>query len=352
MSFLTVHNVVIRGIAACVPSTVEENLTFPLFEEGEAERVIKSTGIHRKHVVSAGTTTSDLCVPAVNRLLQELGWSTESVDVLIFASSSRDYITPSTSCILQDRLHLSEHVFTMDIPFGCTGWVHGMSVLSSLLSSGEMKRGLLLAGDTSTTMTYPGDKEARPLFGDAGTVTALEYSSEAETPVFFTFGTEGKNYEAIIVRDGGSRHPVTEESLKPIEYRKNIVRRNIDCVMEGVDVFVFSGIRGTQCVNDLCEHFHIDESEIDYFLFHQANRYMTERIRKKLKIDPAKVPYSLQDYGNTSCASIPLTVVTQCAEEYRKRKINSVACAFGVGLCWGGICFTTDKIICPDLVEF
>ena len=351
MSFLTVKNIALRGISACVPSRVEENTSLPCFAEGEAEKVIKSTGIHRKHVVEPGTTTSDLCVPAAKRLLSELGWREDSVDALVFVSASRDYITPCTACILQDRLGLSESVLALDIPLSCTGWVHGLSVLSSLLAPGGMKRGLLLAGDTNTTMTNPNDKESRPLFGDAGTATALEFE-EGTAPFFFTFGTEGKNYEAIIIPDGGYRNPATEESLKPVELAPGVVRRRVDCKMDGMDVFVFSGVRGAQCISDLYSHFDIVQDNVDFFLFHQANRYMTERIRKKLKIDPGKVPYCLQDYGNTSCASIPLTVVTQQSEAYRTRKLASIACAFGVGLCWAGIHFNSENIACPEVVVY
>ncbi|MGI5830977.1 MAG: 3-oxoacyl-ACP synthase III family protein [Thermoguttaceae bacterium] len=351
MSFLTIRHVALRGFAAAVPSRVEENVDLPFFAEGEAEKVIKSTGIERRHVVEPGTTTADLSLPAALRLLDELGWAPESIDALIFASSSRDYITPSTSCILQDRLGLSESIYTTDIPYGCTGWVHGMSVISALLATGEMKRGLLMAGDTSTQMNYPDDKESRPLFGDAATVTALEYSSECE-PLLFNFGTEGKNYQAIITRDGGMRHPFSESSLVPVEYGRGIKRRNIDCKIDGMEVFAFSSFRGEQCVREFYSHFGVAEEEIDYFLFHQANRYMIERIRKKLKVDPAKVPYSLSDYGNTSCASIPLTLLVKHPEDYRNRPLKTLACAFGVGLCWGAVHFTTNGLCCSDLILY
>ena len=345
MSFLTIPHVAVRGFAAAVPERVEENLGLPFFKEGEAEKVIKSTGISRRRVVGPGTTSSDLSIPAAHSLMQSLGWSPRSVDVLIFASSTRDYITPSTSCILQDRLELNETVYTADIPYGCTGWVHGMSVISSLMSTGELRRGLLVAGDTTTATENPEDKELRPLFGDAVSVTALEYDPSAD-PLFFNFGTEGKNYQAIIIPDGGMRQPFASTSLDPVEYGRGIKRRGIDCKIDGMEVFAFSSFRAEQCIKEIYSHFNVTEDDIDYFLFHQANRYMIERIRKKLNIDPSKVPYSLADYGNTSSASIPLTLLSQHREDYQTKSLTSLACAFGVGLCWGGLYFKTSRITC------
>lgn len=351
MAFISIDNVKIKGLSACVPSTIEENANLKLFKAGEAERIISSTGIARKRVVETGVTTSDLCVKAAEKLITDLGWDRGTIDCLVFVSSSRDYITPPTSCILQDRLQLKEECYAIDIPCGCPGWLYGLNVISSLLSHGDMKRGLLLVGDTSTTLNSPKDKETRPLFGDAGTVTALEFTPGAEQ-LNFMFATDGKSYDAIITRDGGSRNPVTEESLKEIEYGPNIVRRGVDCKIDGMAVFIFGLSKVPSCVKALMEHYNIIDEEVDLYLFHQANRYMNEKIRKKLKIDERKVPYSLTDFGNTSCASIPLTAVTQSRQLLIEKDNTIIACAFGVGLSWGSCKLNIDKIVCPELIEY
>lgn len=352
MAFLTVKNVVMRGISACVPSNIEENENLSLFKEGEAARVITSTGIHRKRVVDSQVTTSDLAVKAAEVLLEKLGWNRDSIDCLIFVSSSRDYITPSTSCIVQDRLGFSENCYTIDIPYGCTGWIYGTSVISSLLSHGNMKRGILLAGDTSTKMSNPGDKESRPLFGDAATATAFEYDPEAEESFHFVFGTDGKGHEAIITYDGGMRRPFNEESLKEVSYGNNIVRRNIDCKIDGMNVFAFGISKAPLSVLQLMKEYDLKEENIDYLLLHQANRYMNEKIRKKTAFPAGKVPYSLDDFGNTSCASIPLTIISRVKESFIKDYNRCIACAFGVGLSWGSMYFSSNKLICPDLIEY
>ena len=146
MAFLKIDNVAIRGLAACAPVTIEENADLPVFEEGEAERVINQTGIVRKHVVPPGTTALDLCKAAMEKLLEDLKWEKDSIDVLIFVSTTFDHIIPPNSCILQGMLELSEETLCIDLRQGCPGWTHGMTTMTSLLSHGGMKRGILLVG--------------------------------------------------------------------------------------------------------------------------------------------------------------------------------------------------------------
>ncbi|MDR1486181.1 MAG: ketoacyl-ACP synthase III [Planctomycetaceae bacterium] len=352
MAFLTINNVSIRGISACVPVQVEENIDLPLFlRAGEAEKVIASTGIQRKRILAPNQTASDLCVAAAEKLIAELKWDKNEIDVLIFVSSARDYILPPTSSILQDTLGLSENVHTLDIPSGCPGWVQGLNVLAALMANGDARRGLILAGDSPTLVNSPKDKETRPLFSDAGTATALEFSPNS-TPMNFLFETDGKKFKAIFIEDGGTRNPVNIESLREIEYAPNVIRKKINCKLDGMEVFAFGLAKVHTGVIKLMEHFGIVDNNVDFYLFHQANLYMNEKIRKKLKIDPAKVPYSLQNFGNTSGASIPLTIVAQCRAEYGGRKLSSVACSFGAGLNLCSCYFTTDSIVCPELIEY
>lgn len=353
MAFQTVFNVSIRGIAACVPKHIEENKGLSVFSEGEDIRVIAQTGIERKHTIIPGsnTTISDLCENAFDVLIENLGWERESIDALVLTSSTADYITPATSDVLQGKLNLSEDCIAFDIRQGCPGWIVGLDVVSSLVSNGFIKRAILLCGDASTLMSSPKDKESRPLFGDAGTATALEYNSEAPV-IQFHHGTRGKDFEAIITPEGGLRKPFSDNSLEYVEYGVNTLRRGIDCKMDGMSVFGFGMSVAPKSVISLMERFGLEMEATDYFIFHQANSYMNEKIRKKLKIPAEKVPYSLKDFGNTSCASIPLTIITQCREEFKSRKLNNIGCAFGVGLAWASVHFETDHIVCPDLVLY
>lgn len=352
MANFKVNNVSIKGISACVPTHVEENANLSVFKNGEAERVIKQTGIERKHKVEGfGITAADLCEKAFIKLVEGLGWEKESIDLLAFVTLTPDYLEPPTGCVLQGRLGLSERCFVLDLTQGCPGWVNGLATVSALLSSGNMKRAILLNGDTATLMRSNLDKESLPLFGDAGVATALEYDEEA-FGFEFNFGTRGKDYESIIRRTGGFRQPITEDSLKFRDYGDNISRRDIDAVMDGMSVFAFGISTAPKSVLSLCEKYQICLDDIDMFIMHQANMYLNEKIRKKLKIPAEKTPYSLKDFGNTSGASIPVTIVTQCHERFENEELDNIGCAFGVGLAWGSVHFKTNRIVCPKVIYY
>jgi 3-oxoacyl-[acyl-carrier-protein] synthase-3 len=199
-------------------------------------------------------------------------------------------------------------------------------------------------------ITTETDKSTRPLLGDAGTATALEYQINAE-PMLFNMSSDGSGYKTIIINDGGYRHPVSQSSFNTVEREEGIISNNLQLILDGMDVFSFGIKRAPESVNKLIEEFHLNKEQVDYFIFHQANMMMNEMIRKKLKLPIEKVPYSMRNFGNTSSATIPLTMVTQLQKELRNKNLHHVACGFGVGLSWGSVYFNTDKIVCSDLIE-
>lgn len=225
-----------------------------------------------------------------------------------------------------------------------------MSVITTLMQNGTIRKGLLLAGDTVTKICSLDDKSTYPLFGDAGTATALEFDSNAEG-FKFLMNTDGNGYETIIIREGGYRSPVTAKSLAEVKVDDNISRRGVDLELNGMDVFSFGITKAPKSVKQLCEHFSIDKDSVDIFSFHQANKMMNEMIRKKLKLSAEKVPYCMDEFGNTSCASIPLVLVTRERAKLQEKKLSHIACGFGVGLSWGSVYFETDKITVPELIE-
>lgn len=352
MAVLHTSNIIIKGVSACVPSFIENNQNLALFaNEEESSRFINTTGIKFRHMVKeTGLCASDLCYTAAEKLIAELNWAKEEIDCLIFVSQTPDYILPATACTLQHRLGLSTDCFALDISLGCSGWVYGLSTISSLLSHGNMKKGLLLVGDTTTVTKSPRDKSTYPLFGDAGTATALMFKEGAEG-IKFHFGTDGKSAEAIMIPDGGFRNFYNEKSLEYSEIEPGIFRNRLQSLLDGPSVFTFGITKGPKSVNKLIESFQLSQDDIDYFVFHQANLFMNEKIRTKLKIEPDKVPYSLYNYGNTSSSSIPLTIVSQISDQLNGVKKRIVACAFGVGLSWASAAFETENLICPPIIE-
>ena len=353
MSKLTIENVSIAGMSACVPSTIEENISLPIFkDETEAHKVIASTGIERRHVVEPGTTASDLSVKAVEQLLIDLGWKATDVDCLAYVCTSRDFIAPQTACILQDRLGLRHDCCVFDLPFGCSGWVYGMSIIGSLMSHGTFKKGILIAAETNTLNRSAEDRTVKPLFGDAATATALVFDPIVSKPMNFVFGVDGSGYNAVWAKYGGMRHPTTAEATIMQEIEPGIKRRGTDMVVNGMDVFAFAIKRPPLSLKELIETFNIDIDSIDLLLLHQANKFIDEKIRKSLKIPAEKVPYCIQDYGNVTSASIPLTMVTQCSEQLSTKENHCIACGFGVGLAWASMEFYTNNIyVCNELTK-
>jgi 3-oxoacyl-[acyl-carrier-protein] synthase-3 len=194
------------------------------------------------------------------------------------------------------------------------------------------------------------DKSAYPLFGDAGTVTAFEYK-EGASDIHFSMSTDGAGYESIIIPDGGRRNRTSLSSLELEEIEEGIKRTKLDVVLNGMDIFAFGISKVPKSINEMIEYFSLEKDKIDFFLFHQANLFMNEKIRKKINVSKEKVPYSLANFGNTSSASIPLTMVSELSSELKMRKLHLFSCGFGVGLSWGSVYLETENIVCSSLVE-
>ena len=347
MAFLEFKNVRIAGIAAGVPKNVLSNLhpdaTDSVSSEYSPEDFVKTTGV-RERRVSDNLCTSDLCYEAAEKLIVDLGWDKSEIEALVFVSQTADYVLPCTSCILQDRLGLSKECYASDCSLGCSGWVYGLSQVASLLSAGTIKKALLLCGDAKKRAQGPRD----PLFGYAGTATAVEYK-EGKKGFQFHFGTDGSGFDAIITPDGGSRNQVSPKSFELEDFEGKRMHRMLTH-MKGMDVFSFGISTAPKSVKKLAEHYGFDYLNADYFVFHQANMKMNNMIAKKLKLSEESVPSCMYRFGNTSSASIPLTIVSELRGRCENAK-QFICCGFGVGLSWGTVRFTSDNMIVSNLVE-
>ena len=349
MASFTINNVKVSGIAAAVPKKSISNWDYDLLTESEKKLLIKTTGVEKRRVVEEGVTTSDLCYQSAEKIIAELAWEKEEIQVIIFLSQSRDYYLPATSIILQDRLGLSKSCMAFDIGLGCSGFVYGLSVISSIMSASGLKKGLLMVGDISSLTCSKEDKSTYPLFGDAGTATALEFS--LNNSMSFSLNSDGAGFETIMIPAGGVRNVVNKNSFEVKEVEKGIKRNDLNLALNGLDVFSFSVKEVPKSILSFFETFSVSENQFDYFLMHQANKLMNETIRKKVKIEANKTPYSLKEYGNTSSASIPLTIVTELQSQVKSKSLNLLLTGFGVGLSWGVSSLPLANIACPDLIE-
>lgn len=343
MAFLEFKNVKIVGISAGVPKKVVNNLEIKsLSKDYDSDDFVETTGVLERHI--AEITTSDLCVPAAEKLIKELGWEKSEIESLIFVSQTADYIEPATACILQYRLGLSKACLALDINLGCSGWVYGLCSCASMMATGGVRKSLLLCGDAKRI-----SPEDDPLFGYAGTVTALEYK-DGEPGFQFHLGTDGSGYDAIIIPDGGARNQFTNRSFDEKEIEGKMLNR-LQTHMKGLDVFSFGISTVPKSIRQLSEHFGLDYSAMDYYVFHQANMKMNAIISKKLNLPVEKVPNSMKQYGNTSSASIPLTIVSQLKGKTENQMVRFICCGFGIGLSWGSVYFCTTDLLLPEIVQ-
>lgn len=347
MALFEVENVKIKGIAACVPNTIVNTNDLELFSIKEAQVFIQNTGISKRHVSDGNICASDLCFQAAENIITDLGWSKEDIDILIFVSQTSDYILPATSNLLQNRLGLTQDCFCLDISLGCSGYIYGLSLVSSLLQNNRFKKALLLVGDTISTYTSKNDKSVYPLFGDAGTATAIEFDQLSNLKWFFDIGTDGSGSDAIKIKAGGSRHRTNKDSfeLQDINLQDISIgkRSSVDLKLEGIDVFNFAIKKAPNSIINILKYATVSIDIVDYFFLHQANFFMNETIRKKIKVNKEKVPNSIQNFGNTNGASIPLTIVQAFKDSKITKEHTVVMCGFGVGLSWGSVFMNLEK---------
>lgn len=345
----SISGIKISGLAASVPSQIQSNRHYPFSSEKEKELFIKTTGIETRRIAPQGLTASDLCFHAAEKLLAETVPRNE-IGILLFVTQTPDWIIPPTGIRLQHRLGLPKSCIALDINLGCSGYVYGLSVVSSLLKTSGGKKGILLVGDVSSSVVSEKDKSTAPIFSDAGSATLVEVCDN-EQNIHFSLHNDGEGYDAIIIPDGGMKNKISPESIKSEKISEGIERNKTHLIMNGVDVFNFSLREVAPDAKMLMEYCGKKTDDIDYFVFHQANLLMNESIRKKLSIEAEKVPYSLKNFGNTSSASIPLTMATQLGEKLKNEKLSLLLSGFGVGLSWGTAILETDKINCLPLIE-
>lgn len=352
MAFVEVNNVKIKGLTVCVPSNVVENASYTVVPESERPAFIQAIGIERRRVAESGVCTSDLCYKAAENLINELGWNKDEIELLAFISQTPDYRMPATSCVLQHRLGLPRTCMTIDISQGCSGYVYGLSVVGSLVSSGSIKKALLLVGNTQNKNVNYYDKSTWPLFSDAGSATAIEHCPEGGDNFKLSYMTDGGGEKTIIVPDGGYRNMVSAESFVEHEYDGGIKRNNLNLFMQGDDVFAFVISNIPKATKAMYEYFNINPDSIDYFLIHHASLFILNKLKKKLNVPDEKAPIILKDYGNSSNASIPIILAKEIREEVLNRPLQLYISGFGVGLSLGVGVISVSKFECCDLIEY
>lgn len=352
MSYLKFSNAAIKGIAACVPQNEKDNASFgEPFTEKDIKKIIRSTGIQKRRFAEDGQCGSDFACHAAEKLLHDMNIDPPSIGVLIYLTQTPDYLLiPPTSCILQNRLHLPKNTAAFDINMNCSGFVYALSTAFAYASASKT-RVLLLCGETLTKVFSEKDKTTGLLFGDGGAAVLIDYVENVGDS-FFSLNTDGSNHDAIIIPEGGYRKRPTTESLIAKQFPDGSVRSAIQGQMDGMRVFDFTQEAVPSDLSFLLERSGHKKEEIDYFFFHQANKFMINLFAMNLNLEKEKCPVSLDRFGNTSTVSIPLGISADFGKDGVSSLGKVIFSGFGGGLSWGTALLDLNNCYLAKLEEY
>ncbi len=328
----------IKAISYYLPETTFSNKDyFVQFPEALENKNLHKLGIENRHIVDKEETASDLAVKSALKLFEEHNITREDIDFILFCAQEFDYYTPTTACTIQSRLNLKTECGALDFNLGCSGFVYGLSIAKGLIESCSCKNVLLLTSSTLTKTFHPKDKNSKYIFGDGAAATLISDSNENENKIKeFVFGTDGKRFDKIIIKDGGARNKITSNSEIDFEDEFGNITNDAHFFMNGTSIFNF----GLRTVPELIEKTMSKNGQtidsIDFFLLHQTNKFMNDTIRKKVNIPEEKFIEYLKVCGNTVSSTIPIALAEAIKNGQIKKGQSVLLAAFGTGLSWGG----------------
>jgi 3-oxoacyl-[acyl-carrier-protein] synthase III len=306
-----------------------------LYPEWPAYKILDKTGINERRIAGPNQTAGDLAFQAAVNLFDQGQITAQDVDFIILCTQAPDYILPTTACVLQDRLGVSRQAGALDINLGCSGFVYGLSLAKGLIETGAARCVLLLTADTYSKYIHPMDKSVRTLFGDAAAATAIVATDDAGKAIGpFVFGTDGSGAKNLIVEAGMFRMPKSAESKAELTDDSGNVRTRENLYMNGAEVMTFSLKEVPKAADALLSKAGKAKEDIDFFVLHQANKFMLEALRKKLKVSNEKLPIMVEDCGNTVSSTIPIALFKLRQQARLKAGHQLMLIGFGVGYSW------------------
>ncbi len=346
----------ISGSVTVVPKvkrSIEEDIELYGGNYKQVERLKRTLGFNQRRIAPREVTALDLCESASQSLFKKLDLSPIDINGIIFITQTPDHSQPSNASLIHGRLGFSKQCAAFDVGLGCSGFVYGLWLAFSLIANGSSSKILLLAGDTLSRLVNPKDRSLAPLFGDAGSATLIEKEQGGRTS-WFRLGSDGTGASDLIVPAGGSRNPISKKTEEEFTDNEGNVRSLQNLFMNGSEVFNFSIEVVPREIQELLKYAKCEKSEVDYFVLHQANRYMVQNIGKRLGCDLKRFPIaSFGVFGNISSASIPGAMAFELGENFStKAKKRLVLSGFGVGLSWGSCLVDLSEIRCLEYVEY
>lgn len=325
----------IKAISYNLPEKILDNEQIAQeFPEWTVEKINNKIGIKQRHVTAEGETASDLAVGAAEKLFAANGIDRSTIDYLIFVTQSPDYHLPTTACLIQTRLCLSKRITAIDVNLGCSGFVTGLSLAKAVVVSGQAKNVLLLTAETYSKYMHERDKSNRTIFGDGAAATLVSTEGIAEIGEF-VIGTDGTGAENLIVKTGGARHPEPLGDLKIDDFGNP--RSSDNLYMDGPAILNYSLDSIPQLVADVLEKNNVTIDDIDLHVYHQANTFLANLERRKLKIAKERYYCNIENVGNTVSSTIPIGLCLAIEDRSLKPGMKVLSVAQGLGYTWGGV---------------
>ena len=333
MPFFHFNNIKVSAIAAAVPTQIVLVDDFSsIYGEDAVKKFKESTGIHQYRKSLKHQTASDLCYAAAENIIETKNILREDIGALVFVAHSTDYRRPATACVLHKRLHLDKDCVAFDVSLGCSAFVYGIQIVCSMMVTSNIRKALLLVGETLSKMVNPKDKSVNMLFGDGGGAILLE-KCDKQTEIKGILKSDGTGYKDIIAPAGGFRN--IDATKEDFVWPDGNIRSLYNTIMNGENVFSFTISSVPRTIKEFFSQTETTVEDYDCLAFHQANKFITQMLCKKLKVDISRMPLCLDRFGNPSAPAIPLVICDKYGNLNDNKKIKFLTCGFGVGLSWG-----------------
>ena len=325
----------IKAIQYYLPEMVLDNASINASHpEWSIEKIASKTGIYQRHIAAEDEFSSDMAVKAAEKLFAEESIDRSSIDFIILCTQSPDYFLPTTACMLQSRLKLSKNIGAFDFNLGCSGFVYGLGIAKGLIVTGQAKNVLLITAETYSKFIHPSDKNNKTIFGDAAAATLISAEKDAHGVngeiLAFTYSTDGEGAEYLIVKNGGMKQ--RDVTGFDVVSENGFVRNDDNLFMDGKAIFNFTAFNIPQLIKDDLQKNNVSTNDVDLFIFHQANEYMLQTLRKRCGIPADKFYIHLRDCGNTVSSTIPIALKHAIMENKIQPNHKALLAGFGVGL--------------------
>jgi 3-oxoacyl-[acyl-carrier-protein] synthase-3 len=327
----------IKHISYYLPEEILDNATLAsMFPEWSVEKIALKTGVSQRHIAARDEFTSDMAVKASKKLFDEYNISPADIDYILLCTQSPDYNLPTTACIVQAALGIPTSAGALDFNLGCSGYIYGLSLAKGLVAAKIANNILLITSETYSKYIHQEDKANRTIFGDAATATLISGDGEGLEIKDFVLGTDGSGAENLIVKKGGSKYASHADNELTVDEFGN--KSNENCLyMNGSEIFNFTIDAVPKLVRSTLQKNNKHLDQIDLFVFHQANKYMLNHLRKKIGIEEEKFLYHLENFGNTVSSTIPIVLKEALTQKIIKPDMSILLAGFGVGYSWGGV---------------